>query len=122
VQVLLLAPLVALGPLRGPEFLQQACGFASRPSGVLLATLLAAGALLTLWAFVGEMLDYLESVGRMDAAGTLVQRRIPWDEWEEQARRWSRIAWDPLRLLESFPWKSRGWESRVTGPAREYWR
>ncbi len=56
VQVLLLAPLVALGPLRGPEFLQKACGFASRPSGVLLATLLAAGALLTLWAFVGEML------------------------------------------------------------------
>ena len=56
VQVLLLAPLVALGPLRGPEFLQKACGFAGRPSGVLLATLLAGGALLTLWAFVGEML------------------------------------------------------------------
>jgi len=66
--------------------------------------------------------DYLESVGRLDATGTLVQRRIPWDELEEQARRWSRIAWDPLPLLESFPWKSSGWESRVTGPAREYWR
>jgi O-antigen/teichoic acid export membrane protein len=56
VQVLLLAPLVALGPFRGPEFLQKACGFAGPPSGVLLATLLAAGALLTIWAFVGEML------------------------------------------------------------------
>jgi hypothetical protein len=55
-------------------------------------------------------------------SGSLIQRRIPWDEWAEQARRWSRIAWDPLPLLASFPWKSSGWESRVTGPAREYWR
>lgn len=66
--------------------------------------------------------DYLESVGWMDAARTCLDRRIPWSEWEEQSRRWSRITWDPLPLLESFPWKSSGREGRVTKLARAYWR
>lgn len=62
--------------------------------------------------------DYLESVARTDVAGTFVERRIAWDKWEEQAQGWSPIHWDPLPLLQSFPFKRSGWESLVAECSR----
>jgi hypothetical protein len=57
--------------------------------------------------------DYFESVGRHCAEPIEVQDRFPWEEFEEYLSRWQPMCWDPLPLLDSFPYKPARWDDMI---------